>query len=100
MIRQSNWACAIVVTKDGVVKWSARSQFFDGWISRQLHPWSAAAGLLKSEGREEAEDVVPAQVWIEAASPDEEQQEQVLREQSRRMGEGYVYTLITSTLDK
>ena len=95
MVRLSNWACAVVVTKDGHLQWSARSDEFDGWIAAQPHPLSGASRLLESPEGSSLIDEVPEDMWLDSSYQRGASSECVLREHSRRMRNGYVYTLLT-----
>jgi hypothetical protein len=95
MVSQSNWGCALVVSQDSKIKWSARSEFFYGWIPSRVHHLSGAAQLMESDELPEIVDTLPAQVWLELSTRKDDDERQYIREHSRRMGDGYVYTLLS-----
>jgi Zn-dependent peptidase ImmA (M78 family) len=94
LVRASHWRCAFVVTQDGVVQWTVRSPQFDGYIptSRKPHRDSMAALLLRTPGDHEDAARLPAEAWIEGPLAEEEVE---VQEESRRLANGYVYTLLT-----
>lgn len=94
LVGQSNWRCAFVVSRDGVIQRWTPSLLFDGYITvgRQPHPKTMARMLLETSGPDEDGMILPPSAWVEGASSDDDV---LLREESRRLDSGYVYSLIS-----
>ena len=95
LIGLSHWRSALVVSKDGMIKWVVPSPQFDGYIEagRTAHPRSMARMLLETSGLSEDGIVLPASAWVQGGTLANE--EVRVHEQSRRLSSGYVYSLIT-----
>ncbi|WP_125205991.1 ImmA/IrrE family metallo-endopeptidase [Capsulimonas corticalis] len=90
LVRASNWGCALVVSKLGAIQWTVRSPFFQAFIPKQLHPDSLASQLFANEEwpcQSKAE--WPAEMWCEGIDD-----ESTIVEESRRVSNEYVYTLL------
>ena len=96
-IRHTELASALVVLKDGQVRYfvpSLRFRTQGGSIATKTppHPETPAARVLDTANDAEATGEVPAGWWVQSgplAAPG-----QVLREESRRLDNGYVYVLL------
>jgi len=95
LIGQSNWRGAVVVSKDGVIKWVIPSPLFDGYIpsERPSHPLTMARMLLDTSGPAEDGIVLPISAWVQSGALANEDIR--VHEQSRRLSSGYVYSLLT-----
>ncbi len=95
LIGQSNWRSALVVSKDGVIKWVVPSLQFDGYIEagRPPHPRTMAQMLLNTSGPEEDGITLPITAWVQGGTLANEEVQ--VYEQSRRLSSGYVYSLLT-----
>jgi len=95
MIRASHWRCALMVAKDGHLEYSVRSPELDAYDRRgaRVHETTASAHLNYAEAGEEAMIELPAKAWLEGPLLDEE--DVWVREDSRRLQNGYVYSLLT-----
>jgi len=94
MVGESSWRCAIVVSEGETIRWSVSSPWFNGFISPGMrpHPHTIARALLEEEYEDENGMTMPAEVWVQGPLVNEEAK---VREESRRVKSGYVYTLLT-----
>jgi|GEM_PF-942150 len=93
MIGLSHWRCALVVSKDGVIERAVKSDLFESYIKADvpLHRGSVAASLLSGASPAEDPSEVDPWVWVESPADDE----MPIREETRVVGDGYAYSLIT-----
>jgi hypothetical protein len=100
VVRTSHWACAVVIVEGGRVKWWVESNYFDYFIpvGQSPHPSTVAAGLSHSTASIAAVDTLekaaslPLSSWVQTTEDDDEV---TVREESRRLPGGYVYSLLT-----
>jgi Zn-dependent peptidase ImmA (M78 family) len=94
LVRESHWGCALVVTRDGEIQWAVRSQYFEAFIptGKRPHQNTMAAMLLRTGGPDQDGSKVPAHAWVEGTLAEGDAQ---VGEQSRRLENGYVYSLLT-----
>lgn len=94
LIRASPYACALVVTQDGLIHHYAASTTFLGHIStkRPPVPGTAAAAVLAPSGPAEAVRDVPASDWVTQGPL--QRDDILVQEESRRLDGHFVYTLV------
>ena len=94
LVAESSWRCALVVSKGETICWSVSSPWFNGFISPGIspHPHTIARSLLEAEYEDENGMIMPAEVWVQGPLVEEEAK---VREESRRVKSGYVYSLLT-----
>lgn len=94
IVGESSWRCAMVVSRDNAVWWSAASPWFNGYIGggTSPHQHTIARTLLELDYSTEDATIMPAELWVQGALAEEEAK---VREESRRTSAGYVYSLIT-----
>lgn len=94
LVSVSDWPCAFVLSKDGLTKWAAHSEHFAGYVRRnaRLNPASAASSALGSADGATHDVILPESAWLDVESRDE------VKEQSRNMGNGFVYTLLITSI--
>lgn len=94
LVGESSWRCALVVSQGETIRWSLPSPWFNGYIPSGIkpHPHTIARSLLEQEYEDENGTVMPAEVWVQGSLVEEEAK---LREESRRMKNGTVYSLLT-----
>jgi Zn-dependent peptidase ImmA (M78 family) len=94
IVRESHWRCALVVTRDGIVQWAVRSPYFESYIPTGTRPHrdTSAALLLRTNGPNEDSTRLPAAAWTQGPLVEQDAE---LSEESRRLDNGYVYTLLT-----
>jgi len=102
LVRISDHACALVVLRDGRIRWWVESNQFDHFIpiNRAPDPHSAAGLLMKTAERnptlaERMEDATFAPLAYWADVRNEEALDTQVWEESRWLPGGYVYSLIT-----
>ena len=92
IIGLSHWRCALVISRDGRTERSIPSPLFESYIPprQQLHPDTVAYSLTKV-GEEET-SLLWADAWVQGKLVEEGVE---IQEQSRRLSDGYVYSLLT-----
>ena len=94
LVGESSWRCALVVSQGETIRWSVSSPWFNGFISPGIrpHPHTIARSLLDNDYEDENGMIMPAEVWVQGPLVEEEAK---VREESRRVKGGYVYSLLT-----
>lgn len=94
LVRASHWRCALVVSQHGQVMWHALSQQFEGWQSpwKSLQKGTVAQLLASGSETDRMSEQMPATYWLEGDVAEEGVE---VLEDSKRLGDGYVYSLVT-----
>lgn len=92
LVSLSDWPCAFILSLNGVVQWAAYSERFDGYITRKrkVNPNTAADAVAESGVGSRLRLSLNDDVWLEPGRSGPRE----LQEESRNMGNGFVYSLI------
>lgn len=95
LVRASDWPCALVVSKDGIVERVVPADLFQGFIAikQRVKIGTVAEGLDSTDAGKRGAAEMPAGFWINGWSTSWDAQ--LVREETRVLRAGFMYTILT-----